>query len=186
MVGEIHKSIEHTSFGLTEDPDLVSLAHFYDHDRDYWQSFLSRLGISNHHVYTLMRLFYSSAEQDVESTFLPKVLKDALRAQNIDIPVHIDSFKTSGYDRSTKFLIKLKRDGLAVEAVLMPERKRTTICISSQVGCAQGCSFCQTGRMGLIRQLSPGEIVGQIIAVKRWMDADDSQALPPLTNVALS
>src|SRR5258707_8352000 len=53
-------------------------------------------------------------------------------------------------------------DGEAVESVLIPEGKRRTLCISSQVGCALGCVFCATGRMGFRRNLSAGEIAGQV------------------------
>ncbi len=56
-------------------------------------------------------------------------------------------------------------DGLEIEGVFMPEAKQATLCISTQVGCAMGCAFCATGTMGLVRNLSAGEIVGQVEAV---------------------
>src|SRR5439155_10238542 len=59
------------------------------------------------------------------------------------------------------FLWKLA-DGEPIESVLIPERTRRTLCISSQVGCALGCVFCATGRMGFRRNLSVGEITGQV------------------------
>jgi len=74
----------------------------------------------------------------------------------------------SVYDQSVKFLLSLK-DGGKVESVLMPEKKRLTLCISSQVGCAQGCVFCHTGRMGLLRNLSAGEIVSQVYLANSWI-----------------
>jgi len=64
-------------------------------------------------------------------------------------------------DGTEKFLWKLA-DGEAIESVLIPEGKRRTLCISSQVGCALGCVFCATGRMGFRRNLSAGEITGQV------------------------
>jgi 23S rRNA (adenine2503-C2)-methyltransferase len=64
-------------------------------------------------------------------------------------------------DGTEKFLWRLA-DGEAIESVLIPEGKRRTLCISSQVGCALGCVFCATGRMGWRRQLSAGEIAGQV------------------------
>jgi 23S rRNA (adenine2503-C2)-methyltransferase len=57
------------------------------------------------------------------------------------------------------------RDGLQVEGVLMPYADRVTLCLSSQVGCAMGCTFCATGQMGIIRNLSAAEIVGQVVAM---------------------
>ena len=95
----------------------------------------------------------------------------------------------SSYDHSVKFLVTLA-DGGEVEAVLMPEKRRITLCVSSQVGCAQGCVFCHTGRMGLKRSLTAGEIVGQVVGADQWLrDHPDFLAeahLPPgqrLTNV---
>ncbi|MGH7548217.1 MAG: 23S rRNA (adenine(2503)-C(2))-methyltransferase RlmN [Gemmatimonadales bacterium] len=64
-------------------------------------------------------------------------------------------------DSTEKFLWQLA-DGEAIESVLIPEGKRRTLCISSQVGCALGCVFCATGRMGFRRNLTPAEIAGQV------------------------
>lgn len=67
-------------------------------------------------------------------------------------------------DGTVKFLFKTQHNDF-IETVFMPTEKRNTLCISSQVGCARGCTFCQTGKMGLMRNLSVGEIIGQIITV---------------------
>ena len=64
-------------------------------------------------------------------------------------------------DGTEKFLWRLA-DGEAIESVSIPEGRRRTLCISSQVGCALGCVFCATGRMGFRRQLTPAEIAGQV------------------------
>ncbi len=69
-------------------------------------------------------------------------------------------------DTSEKFLLKT-RDGNLVEMVVMPYENRTTLCISSQVGCRMGCTFCQTGKLGLMRNLSSGEILAQILLANR-------------------
>jgi 23S rRNA (adenine2503-C2)-methyltransferase len=65
-----------------------------------------------------------------------------------------------------KLRLKL-RDGREVESVFMKERKKATICLSSQVGCVQGCSFCATGKMGIIRNLSAAEMIAQVLVFKR-------------------
>jgi 23S rRNA (adenine2503-C2)-methyltransferase len=67
-------------------------------------------------------------------------------------------------DESVRYLLKLE-DGEMVEAVYMPEENRTTFCISSQVGCAVDCRFCFTGLLGVKRNLTAGEIVGQVLAL---------------------
>mmetsp|Transcript_12616 Transcript_12616/g.30129 ORF Transcript_12616/g.30129 Transcript_12616/m.30129 type:complete len:446 (+) Transcript_12616:136-1473(+) len=67
-------------------------------------------------------------------------------------------------DGTTKMLIKLLRDGLEVESVIIPwdDQGKSTLCISSQVGCRQACTFCATGRMGKYRNLSTSEILAQM------------------------
>ncbi len=69
-------------------------------------------------------------------------------------------------DGTRRYLLSLQ-DNRTVEAVLMPESGRDTICISSQVGCPVDCKFCLTALMGLERNLTAGEIVGQVLYVAR-------------------
>jgi 23S rRNA (adenine2503-C2)-methyltransferase len=72
-------------------------------------------------------------------------------------------------DGTRKFLVKMN-DGQTVETVAIPARERLTLCVSSQVGCAVGCTFCHTATQGLKRHLKPGEVVGQYIAVQDWLN----------------
>jgi len=67
-------------------------------------------------------------------------------------------------DGTTKLLLQLHRDNLLVEMVIIPweKRRRSTLCVSSQVGCRQACTFCQTGRMGKFRSLSSEEMLAQV------------------------
>jgi 23S rRNA (adenine2503-C2)-methyltransferase len=74
-------------------------------------------------------------------------------------------------DGVVKFSTRLA-DGLDIESVVIPMFKRNTLCVSSQVGCRMGCRFCRTGNMGLIRDLTPAEIVGQVFNARHWMDID--------------
>lgn len=67
----------------------------------------------------------------------------------------------SSSNETRKLLVRML-DGKTVEAVLIPEESRVTVCLSSQVGCALDCDFCATGKMGLVRNLSTGEIVDQL------------------------
>lgn len=87
--------------------------------------------------------------------------------------------RTLAADGTRKLLLGL-RDGRAVETVLIPGRGRTTVCVSSQVGCARGCGFCVTATMGLVRSLSAAEIVAQVVFALREVIAGD---LPALRNV---
>src|ERR1700733_11607836 len=69
-------------------------------------------------------------------------------------------------DGTTKFLLRLADDRL-IEAVYIPDTPAQTFCLSTQVGCAMACAFCLTGRMGLVRQLTAGEIAGQALVLAR-------------------
>lgn len=79
-----------------------------------------------------------------------------------------------------KLLLRLE-DGLEIESVLIPSYKfnRTTLCVSTQVGCDRGCAFCLTGKMGLMRNLTAPEILGQVI---RAMQVSKQENMPPLLN----
>jgi 23S rRNA (adenine2503-C2)-methyltransferase len=71
-------------------------------------------------------------------------------------------------DGTLKFLLELT-DGNTIETVFIPEEKRTTVCVSSQVGCPLGCKFCNTGAGGFVRNLSAEEIVSQFLVVKDYL-----------------
>jgi len=71
-------------------------------------------------------------------------------------------------DGTTKLAFKLA-DGALIESVLIPEQDRHTLCVSSQVGCGMGCKFCLTGTMGFKRNLTPAEIVNQVLAAITYM-----------------
>ena len=82
-------------------------------------------------------------------------------------------------DGSARVVLELN-DGARIEAVHMPratKRPRVTLCISSQVGCAIGCTFCATGRMGLVRNMTAGEIVGQCLTLMREMGPATASSL---------
>ncbi len=83
-----------------------------------------------------------------------------------------ESAVARSHDGTRKLLVALG-DGEAVESVIIPAGERTTLCISSQVGCAMGCEFCATALMGLRRNLAAGEILGQIQAARRYLDAGE-------------
>jgi 23S rRNA (adenine2503-C2)-methyltransferase len=71
-------------------------------------------------------------------------------------------------DGTLKFTFSLA-DGASIETVVIPDQERLTLCLSTQVGCTLDCAFCLTGRMGFLRNLQPEEIVGQVLAVQRYL-----------------
>ena len=82
-------------------------------------------------------------------------------------------------DGTKKFLFQLE-DGNRIESVLIPDKTRLTLCLSTQVGCAFGCRFCLTGKIGWKRDLTASEILNQILAVREMLPEKTS-----ITNIVL-
>ena len=98
-------------------------------------------------------------------TDLPKATRASMAQEwEIKLPAVHRRFDSS--DGTRRYLVRLA-DGELAETVFIPEEHRNTICISSQIGCALACTFCMTGQLGLIRHLTPGEIVGQVLIIQR-------------------
>src|SRR5437763_14448958 len=98
---------------------------------------------------------------------VPRKVEEAVTRCTTRTPLEIVERATDPSDGFVKYLFRL-HDGALAEAVRIPLEApgKFTVCISSQAGCAMGCSFCATGRLGLIRNLEPWEIVAQWIAVR--------------------
>ena len=80
-------------------------------------------------------------------------------------------------DGTLKFIFSLT-DGNSIETVVIPDQERLTLCLSTQVGCTLDCAFCLTGRMGFLRNLQPQEIVGQVLAVQRYLSHPPTPGAP--------
>ena len=91
---------------------------------------------------------------------LPRSLRERLAAEAVVAPPEVAE-RLPSRDGSTKLVLRLA-DGRRIHAVVMPDEDRLTVCVSCQVGCGFGCTFCLTGTMGLVRNLTVGEIVGQV------------------------
>ena len=119
---------------------------------------------------------------------LPKALRSELAETYALDPLEIVAIETAN-DGTKKYLFRLY-DGHTIESVLIPmqpekydasgailQQARYSVCLSSQVGCKVGCSFCLTAKGGFVRNLTPGEIVGQVVAIKRDNDFDAAKRL---------
>ena len=112
--------------------------------------------------------FQRLATWDAEGPVLSREAR-ALAEASLDLSLPHIVEEAPSRDGSTRLVLALA-DGARIEAVHMPRavrRPRVTVCLSSQVGCAMGCTFCATARMGLVRNLEAHEIVGQLFAVLR-------------------
>ncbi len=123
-------------------------------------------------------LWNKQAESFDEMTNLPKSLREKLE-EHFDIPKARLHLTRQSSDGTIKNAVELP-DNLIVESVIIPEKKRATACISSQVGCSLNCLFCATGRLKRMRNLTASEIVDQVVQARE-------QSLTyygyPLTNI---
>jgi len=104
------------------------------------------------------------APTDAPPAELPRRLREAL--PTIGLPTLRLVDRAAAEDGTCKLLLELS-DGARVEAVLIPANGRTTVCISTQVGCTRTCAFCATARLGFTRNLEAGELVGQVLLARR-------------------
>jgi 23S rRNA (adenine2503-C2)-methyltransferase len=113
---------------------------------------------------------------------LPRSLRAALAERASLKPLEKDLEQRSS-DGTIKYRFRT-HDGKALESVYMPSADRKTLCVSTQVGCAMGCTFCMTATLGLLRNLTAAEIVAQVHAVNREVRArEGGDTLRPLTNL---
>jgi 23S rRNA (adenine2503-C2)-methyltransferase len=121
------------------------------------------LGASRYRGRQLATWIYRKGVVSLEAmTDLPREFRAAL-AERAVVALPALERVTPSEDGSRKLVFRLE-DGSRVSAVLMPDDARTTLCLSTQVGCGYGCAFCLTGTMGLARNLTSAEIVGQLLA----------------------
>ena len=108
---------------------------------------------------------YEQLATPEELTTLPKALRSELE-EALPLALEVAAESTSDRGETVKWLWTL-HDGTQVETVLMHYDERSTVCVSSQAGCAMGCTFCATGQAGFDRQLTSGEIVEQVVRAAR-------------------
>jgi len=131
-----------------------------------FEQLLGELGEKRYKARQLASWIYARGASDFsEMTELSRDLREKLSRIATINGVQLEKRQVSQKDLSEKFLFKMS-DGEKVETVLMWEADRVTACVSTQVGCPLGCTFCATGQMGCKRNLTAGEIVDQIIALR--------------------
>ena len=139
----------------------MTVANLLEFDRDALAAFCEQLGEKRFRATQLFRWIHQKGAADfTQMSDLAKSLRDKLagRATITVMPVLSEQASTDG---TIKWLFDVGA-GNAVETVFIPEGDRGTLCISSQAGCAVGCRFCSTGHQGFSRNLTTGEIIGQL------------------------
>jgi 23S rRNA (adenine2503-C2)-methyltransferase len=152
--------------------------------------FARSLGESSYRGGQIFQWLYAKGATDfAEMTDLGKVVREQLEAHSVIERLELVTRQESSLDGTTKFAFRMPRGG-TIETVLIPpssafigkeasgedEQQRLTLCVSTQVGCPLDCAFCATGTMGFGRNLTTGEIVSQVLEVRRL-------ALRKITNV---
>lgn len=146
------------------------------------RSLVESLGEQGYRGAQIYRALYAERRFDFGGmTNLPVALRARLaREASIELPSVVRRHRS--LDGTVRYVLAIG-DGKAanIETVFMPEENRQTICISTQAGCAVDCRFCLTATLGLVRNLSAGEIVGQVLVALE----DNRAALKPQTNIVL-
>jgi 23S rRNA (adenine2503-C2)-methyltransferase len=130
------------------------------------EALITQLGKEKYRARQIMKYLYQKGATSFgEMTALSREFRTRMEDLVVLTEPSIDRIQTSS-DGTKKALFRLG-DGLFIESVLIPGRNHWTACISTQAGCAMGCLFCLTGRQGLLRDLRPSEITGQMTMLRR-------------------
>ena len=152
------------------------------------RAFMQSLGEPAYRGGQIYRALYAERRFDVtKMSNLPVALRERLAHEaSIALPQIVRRYRSG--DGTVRYVLALPTPDsgsgaklATIEAVFMPEENRQTICISTQAGCAVDCHFCLTATLGLIRNLSAGEIVGQVLIALE----ENRASLKPQTNVVL-
>jgi len=155
--------------------------NFFDYDLDDLEQLLESWGEPTYRAAQVWDAVYKQLKFNPELiSNIPKPLRSRLDEFFNWKSLHPEINLSSSDGQTTKTLFRLVDDN-AIETVLMRYQKRRTLCISSQAGCALGCVFCATGQMGLIRNLTSGEIIQQVLEFERSLRENGDR----LTNIVV-
>lgn len=150
------------------------LPYRYSITRSSLVAWLKAHQASTYHSKSLLGHVYALHQDEVAAPALAAMVGAELAKQFwAALPAISSSIKQAQVcadDLSVKLVIALA-DGCVIETMILPEKTRITVCVSSQVGCAQGCAFCATARMKLVRQLATHEIIEQVVLAAQWITA---------------
>lgn len=156
-----------------------------DLTRPQLHEYFAQMGESRYRVEQVMKWVYHRGANDFAAmSDISKALRTKLSADFlIGIP-NVVSFERA-QDGTRKWVVEsaLSETANQVESVLIPDKGRTTLCVSSQVGCMLDCSFCATGKQGFAGNLSTGDIIGQVLIAQRLLAAEGDER--GVTNVVM-
>jgi 23S rRNA (adenine2503-C2)-methyltransferase len=167
-IAQLEKLEEQRRAGAEVEPgELIDLMDF---SVEELREFVTEgMGERKFRANQLFQWIYSHLAEDIDQ--MSNLSKD-FRARLSKIarlaPIEFQGIQKTGADGTSKLTFKCD-DNAIIETVLIPSANRNTLCISSQVGCAMGCTFCFTAKMGLRRHLTTAEIVGQVVLARRHL-----------------
>ena len=155
------------------------MINLHDLSFEELDSLLHELGENSERTNQIWKLIWQKRVRNIlkDKGLNPKVQEKLSTVAGTFWPEIVKTQKSK--DGTVKLLLKLS-DGECIETVLIPMQNTYSQCLSTQVGCAMGCTFCNTGQLGFTRNLSTGEILGQILVGKEYLK---EKALPQLKNL---
>ena len=150
-----------------------------DFDLNDWIDYLATIGQAKFRAKQIYGWLHKGVKFEKMSN-LPNTLVQKLKEDFNENQVSVYKKLVSGKDGTRKYIFALQ-DGNIIEGVLMSYKYGNTICISTQVGCRMNCAFCASGLDGLVRNLTAGEMVGEVLAVNNDLGNGDRQ----ITNIVL-
>ncbi len=144
------------------------MTNFFDVTLKELEDIVESMGLKRFRARQVYKWVYQMDTADFDlMTNLPKGFRITLKKMfHFGLPEVRETVRSG--DQSVKFGFRTS-DGHVIESVFMPENGRSTLCLSTQVGCKMSCAFCVTGKIGFVRDLTTAEIVGQVMAMKPFM-----------------
>jgi 23S rRNA (adenine2503-C2)-methyltransferase len=134
------------------------------------EKLILELGEKRFRAVQIFRQLHKDSISDFSSLkIIPKELINKLEQNFSSDSLNLIEVKESKYDNTKKFLFETSESKDKIESVLIVEKERRTICISTQAGCNAGCEFCATGKIGFKKNLTPAEIVSQIYSISEYI-----------------
>lgn len=159
----------------------MTKSSFYDLTRQELKDILVKNGLPAFSAQQIFQWVYRKFIIDIEAwSNISKSVKSFI-GDNYSLELPVITWEAISKDGTKKFLVKLF-DGQTVEMVIIPAKERLTLCLSSQVGCAIGCTFCHTATQGLKRHLLTGEVTSQFLLATLWLKKNVSEETN-LTNI---
>ena len=157
---------------VVQTPILSNMVDLAGLELPELETLVESIGHRKFHARQIYRWIWKRGVSDFsQMTDLSRELREALvKAATVSLPEIVR--RDVSEDGTQKFVLKLV-DGRQIESVFIPDTPAQTFCVSTQVGCAMGCAFCLTGKMGLIRHLTAAEIAGQVRLLARSLDLLD-------------